>query len=124
LAAHAFYYMMVPLMRLALAVHFRRLHVLHADAFPKKGAVLVVANHPSRWTDVVVLDIALRRGLHYLAGADQFHPWPRGALMRLYGALPVFDRTLRPDYSERNARTFRRCEWLFDVGEGVPFPEG
>ena len=45
--------------------------------------------------------------------------------MRLYGALPVYDRTLRPDYSERNALTFRHCEWLFDVGEGVAiFPEG
>jgi len=124
-AARVFQAAMVPVMRAAVAVHFRRVQVLHGERVPPEGAVLLLANHPSTWTDVLLLDAALGRRFHFLAQEEQFHPWPRMALLRLYGTLPLSSREHRADAMERNAATFQRCEALFDRGEGVAaFPEG
>jgi 1-acyl-sn-glycerol-3-phosphate acyltransferase len=125
LVAKGVYRAVLPLMRLVLAVAFARVRVLHGERLPREGGVLLVANHPSTWTDVVLLDAALGRGFHFLAQEEQFRPWPRGILLRLYGALPLSSREHRPDALARNEATFLRCEELFDRGEGVAvFPEG
>ncbi len=74
---------------------------------------------------MVVLDAALGRRLRFLANFDQFRPWPRRILVRLYGALPVYYREDHADYVERNQEVFAKCEALFDQGEAVAiFPEG
>ena len=114
------------LAQIALKANFRHVRVLHRERFPRRGAALLVANHPSAWADAVVLLGAFERKLHFLVEGEQFHPWPRGALLRLFGALPVFARaTGDPDAAAKNAATFRRCEELFDRGEVVAvFPEG
>ncbi len=123
--ANGFYRAMVPIMRLALALSFRRVRVLHDERVPRRGAVLLAANHPSTWTDVLLLDVAFGRRFHFLAQEEQFHPWPRKILLRLYGTLPLSSREHRADATARNAGTFRRCEALFDRGEAVAvFPEG
>jgi glycerol-3-phosphate O-acyltransferase / dihydroxyacetone phosphate acyltransferase len=109
----------------ALNAHFRRVRVAHPGRFPGSGPVLLVANHPSAWADAVVLLGAFERKLHFLVQGDQFHPWPRGLLLRLFGALPVYSRDCHPEAAAKNAETFRRCEALFDRGDAVAvFPEG
>jgi glycerol-3-phosphate O-acyltransferase / dihydroxyacetone phosphate acyltransferase len=124
-ASRSFYLLLWPIMSLAVALHFRRVRTLHRQRFPRSGPALVVANHPSTWTDVLLLDVVLRRGLHFLANEDQFQPWPRRALLHVYGALPVASLEQRPDAIERNEATFQRCVALFDRGDCVAmFPEG
>jgi len=109
----------------ALNAHFRRVRVAHRERFPQSGPALLVANHPSAWADAVVLLGAFERKLHFLVQGSQFRPWPRGMLLRLFGALPVYARDAHPRSAARNAETFRRCEELFDRGEVVAvFPEG
>ena len=123
--AKRFHRAMVPIMRLAVEMNFRRIRVLHAERMPREGAVLLVANHPSTWTDVVLLDAVLGRRFHFLAQEEQFHPWPRKILLKLYGTLPLWSRERAVDAPVRNADTFHRCEALFDHHEGVAaFPEG
>ncbi|HSQ60274.1 MAG TPA: 1-acyl-sn-glycerol-3-phosphate acyltransferase [Acidobacteriota bacterium] len=123
--AEALYRGFRPVMLAAIAVHFRRAIVLGAERFPKRGAVLVVANHPSTWSDVLLLDALLGRRQHFLAEAGQFHLWPRRILLRLFGTLPLWMSESGPRSSERNEETFRRCRRLFDRGEVVTiFPEG
>ena len=116
---------MIPLMRLALALSFKHVRVRHGERMPRTGAILLVANHPSTWTDVVLLDSLLGRRLHFLAQDEQFHPWPRRVLLELFGTLPLSSIEHRPDAVARNEATFRRCEKLFDRREAVAvFPEG
>ena len=113
------------LMRAAVRVYFRRLRVLHRARFPRHGAVLLVANHPAMWTDVLVLDVALRRKLHFLAQGELFRPAARGLLLELHGALPVFRGAGGPHGRSLNETTFERCRELFERGEVVAlFPEG
>ena len=112
------------LMRAAVRVYFRSLRVRHVARFPRTGPVLVIANHPAMWTDVLVLDVALGRKLHFLALGRLFKPFARAILLELHGALPVIQS---PGGTARatNEETFRRCRELFARGDVVAlFPEG
>ncbi len=112
------------LMRAAVRVYFRRLRVRHGERFPRQGPVLLVANHPAMWTDVLVLDVALGRKLHFLAQGELFRLAARGFLLELHGALPVFAQR-DPQGRTSNETTFARCRELFARGEVVAlFPEG
>ncbi len=113
------------MMDLAAGVYFRRLAVIGDERFPRRGAVLVVANHPAAWTDVVVLDVALRRKLHFVAHETLFRPWIRGLAMKLFAAMPLRFRHEGPASIELNRRTFDRGHALFRRGEVIAFfPEG
>ncbi len=112
------------MMRAAVRVYFRHLRVRHRERFPRRGPVLLVANHPAMWTDVLVLDVALARKLHFLALGQLFKPFVRAFLLELHGALPVIPSPGEHDRTG-NEDTFRRCRALFDGGHVVAlFPEG
>jgi 1-acyl-sn-glycerol-3-phosphate acyltransferase len=109
----------------AVRVCFRRLEILGGGQFPARGAALVVANHPAAWTDVVVLDVAFGRKLHFVAHQSLFHPWIRGLLLKLFASLPVLYHHEGPESAARNRETFDRCHDLFHRGEAIAiFPEG
>jgi 1-acyl-sn-glycerol-3-phosphate acyltransferase len=109
----------------AARVYFRRLRVVGGERLPARGPAILVANHPAAWTDVVVLDAALGRRLHFLAQESLFHPWARAALLHIHGSIPVrqHDSALGP--AADNRASFARCHALLDQGEViVVFPEG
>lgn len=111
--------------RAAVHVYFSRVQVRHRDRFPRRGPVLLVANHPAMWTDVMVLDSTLGRKLHFLTQGALFRPWLRGALLGLHGALPVSPASAVPEAQARNAETFRTSGRLFAQGKVIAiFPEG
>lgn len=119
-----FYGVIRPLMLAALAAGFRGIRIRGGRRFPRDGPVILVANHPAAWADVVALDALLGRPLHFLAHAYQFRPWPRRVVVGMWGTLPVYDSD-REAPAERNEETFRRCESLLGQGEVVAvFPEG
>lgn len=106
-------------------IHFRRIDVVGGEHVPAAGAVLVVANHPAAWTDALVLDIALGRGLRFVAHEGLFHPWIRGVFLKLYAPLPVRPRSEGPQAIALNRRTFERCHALLERGAAIAvFPEG
>jgi 1-acyl-sn-glycerol-3-phosphate acyltransferase len=112
-------------MRAAVRVYFRRLRVRHAERFPAHGPVLLVANHPAMWTDVLVLDVALRRKLHFLAQGQLFRSPFRRWLLELHGALPLYAGGAAAQDRSLNEGTMARCRELFARGEVVAlFPEG
>jgi len=123
--AAPFYYVARTVLGAAARVYFRRIDVRNADRVPARGALLVVANHPASFTDVMVLGAALSRRLHFLAMAPIFKPWIRGFGLRLCGTLPVYRREDDPTLMDRNDTTFRACHEILDQGGGVLiFPEG
>ena len=109
----------------AARVYFRSIETRHRDRVPRRGPLLLVANHPASFTDVVVLALAIPRRLHFLAMAPIFKPWIRGFALRLCGTLPVYRRQDDPTQLHRNEDTFRACHALLDAGGAVLiFPEG
>lgn len=109
----------------AVRVYFRRIELNRPDRLPTFGPVLLIANHPSSLTDVLVLGVAVDRRLHFLAHSGLFRPWYRGFFLRASGALPVFRKEDHPGETWRNDETFRACHELFDRGGVIViFPEG
>ena len=87
--------------------------------------MLVAANHPSRWTDVVVLDAALDGGSTSSPTPTSSALWPRRLLVRLYGALPVYYREEPRRLRGAKPRGVRGVRGAAHRGEAVAiFPEG
>jgi 1-acyl-sn-glycerol-3-phosphate acyltransferase len=113
------------IVRAAVRVCFGRVATTGRERFPRRGPVLLLANHPAAWTDVVILEVALARRLHFIAHEPLFRPRIRGLLLELFAALPVWRRIEDPESDTHNRETFERCRGLFRAGEVVAvFPEG
>ncbi len=109
----------------AARVFFRRVTIRHRDRCPRHAAVLVIANHPATWTDVVLLHLALARGLHFMAHASLYRPRIRKWFLRLYETVPIYYREDTSQPEVRNDDAFEACHRMFDRGEAVAaFPEG
>lgn len=100
-----------------LAKLIGRMTVVGRENIPRKGGVMVCANHIS-YADPPVLGAASRRPLHYMAKIELFQIPVLGKLIKWVGAFPVQQRT-----ADR-AAIKKAIEYL-EKGEVVAmFPEG
>lgn len=88
------------------------------DRLPATGAAVVAANHPS-YLDPLLLSLQVERPIHFMAWDALFRVPVLGALIRLFGAIPV---DVRPG---RGREAYARAKALVEQGELVGvFPEG
>jgi len=109
----------------AVRFYFRRLEPVDLDLLPRRGPVLVVANHPSSLTDVLVLGVLLPRRLRFVGYHGLFRPPLHALFLEACGALPIVRREDDARGAERNRETFAAVHRAFERGEAVVmFPEG
>ncbi len=92
-------------------------HVTGLERVPRKGPLLVAANHISFW-DPPLIGATLPREAHYIAKAELFHNRLFGALISRYNAIPI-RRGPQARVALRGAE-----EVLAGGGAVVIFPEG
>lgn len=108
-----------------LHIFFRRIRVVGLERVPREGGLVLVGNHENGLLDPVLLLVAARRPVRFLAKATLFHhpmvaPW-----LRLVRALPIYRRQDEGSDMTRNEATFEACEHLLLEGEALSlFPEG
>jgi 1-acyl-sn-glycerol-3-phosphate acyltransferase len=75
----------------AVARSLARVRVVGAEALPREGPLIVVANHLSNLDPILVaawLQPALGRPIHFMA-KEQLFRWPLAPLLRAYGTILV-----------------------------------
>ncbi len=65
-----------------------RMKVIGRENIPQEGPVLLCSNHVAM-KDPVMLGVAQRRQVFYMAKEELFHNWFIGGLLRKLGAFPV-----------------------------------
>ena len=128
-------------MRLLQIIVFRLVRLFYSKIdvrgrkhLPAAGPVIYVLNHPNGILDPVLLMVATRRPVAFLAKSTIFTYPLVGWAARVFGALPVFrkrDVGLRGgpadsrDMAARNEATFAECRALLRQGGAMAlFPEG
>jgi glycerol-3-phosphate O-acyltransferase / dihydroxyacetone phosphate acyltransferase len=95
------------------------------EAVPRRGPVLLVANHPNSLLDPLLVAAVARRPVRFLAKAPLFADWKIGWLIRAAGAIPVYRRADDPARMDRNEEMFRAVHAALAGGAAVGiFPEG
>ena len=90
-----------------------------------RGPLLLVANHPNALLDPVLVVIAARRPVRFLAKAPLFTDPSLGWLMRAVGSIPVYRRHDDPSLTARNVEMFLAVHRELSDGAAVGlFPEG
>jgi 1-acyl-sn-glycerol-3-phosphate acyltransferase len=113
------------LIRLLLAVFYRRIEVVGAERVPARGGLIVAANHHNSVVDAMLLLAVVPRRLRTLANAPLFRHPLIGPFLRLLGALPVHRRKEAGDDPRKNEGLFEQTTRTLAEGGGIViFPEG
>lgn len=96
---------------------FRCWEVEGLENFPRKGPVIVVANHMSYW-DPVLIGCALPRRIYFMAKKELFAYPVFGRALRMLGAFPV-DRGQPDRFAIKRAFTILKNGDVLGI-----FPEG
>jgi glycerol-3-phosphate O-acyltransferase/dihydroxyacetone phosphate acyltransferase len=113
------------LIRLLLAVFYRRIEVVGAERIPVSGALIVAANHHNSVVDAMILLAVVPRRLRTLAAAELFRNPVVGPFLRILGALPVSrPKETGADPGKNNELFAATTATLRDGGAIMIFPEG
>lgn len=113
------------LVRVVLAIFFRRFEVAGQERIPAGRPLLFVANHGNSLLDPIVLLGAVPVAPRFLAASILWkNPFLR-PFLALGGVIPVYRRKDEGSDPAKNAETFARCrEHLAHGGAVALFPEG
>lgn len=119
------YHILKSLMRITVKVFFRKVHVRNAEAVPRTGPVIIVANHPSTFMDPIVIAVTLKRPVYFLAKGEVFRSGFAKWLLPKFNMIPVYRKQDDPSAMHKNEETFEKCyEHLEKGGALLIFPEG
>lgn len=115
------------LLKAAVEVFFRTIHVVGTEHVPAEGGrpVLFVGNHPNSLIDPVLIVATGGRIVHF-AAKDKLFAFPLGLVLRALGAVPIARKMDHGDDPKRdNSSAFDAMYKVLAEGRSVGiFPEG
>lgn len=84
------YWIIKPLIRVALHFFFRKIYVCYSKPFKIKGPLLVTANHPNSFLDAILIGAFFNRPVHFLARGDAFKKPIHRFLLNLLNMIPIY----------------------------------
>ncbi|MBL8002889.1 MAG: 1-acyl-sn-glycerol-3-phosphate acyltransferase [Flavobacteriales bacterium] len=112
--------------RIALAVFFKRIAVSGAGNIPGHGPLIVVANHPNTLMDPLIVAALMPQRIGFVANAGLFANKVLVAFFRFFHVIPIFRRKdVAPGEKPDNTQAFAQCHAYLDAGGTfLIFPEG
>jgi len=90
---------------------------------PRRGPVLLIANHQS-FLDPVLVGLATPRQLHFLARQSLFRHWPLALLIRSLNAVPIHHEGLGKEGLKTILEQLRAGRAVVVFPEGTRTPDG
>lgn len=119
------YHLLRWLFTLTVKGYFRSISVKGLERIPRKGPVLLAANHTSAFMDPIVLGVYIRRSLYFLSRGSAFQKPLIAAILNKLHMIPVYRPEFEPDDLDKNEATFEKCYGhLGKGGAMLIFPEG
>lgn len=113
------------LMKLTGKGFFRSITVKNRAFIPKKGPLLVLANHPSSFMDPVMIATLLDFQVYFLAKGELFKTKFARWILPKFNVIPIYRQQDDPSQMGKNEETFVKCyEHLEKGGAILIFPEG
>ncbi len=111
--------------RRMVRLYYGRIEVTDADRMPQSGPVLICANHANSLLDPVLLGIASRRPVRFMAKAPLFDSPVLGPVMRALGMIPAYRGSDDQAEVRRNLESLEVGAKVLKEGEAMGiFPEG
>src|SRR2546425_9526543 len=113
------------LLRVLLAIYFRRLELFHPERVPPNGPVLFASNHPGSVTDAFIIGALVPRQVHFVATVQLFRFKPLAWLLKQCGIIPINRLKDDPRAMRSVLDTFEACFKVLEQSGAVGiFPEG
>jgi len=113
------------LMKLTGKGFFRSITVKNKEYIPKKGPLLVLANHPSSFMDPIMIATLLDFQVYFLAKGELFKTKIARWILPKFNVIPIYRQQDDPSLMGKNEETFVKCfEHLEKGGAILIFPEG
>lgn len=119
------YRVLKVLVKLTMFFFFRKRIVQNAERIPSKGATILVANHPATFLDPLLVAVATKRQVHFLAKGAMFRNRLIRSVFKAFNMIPIYRAQDNPSDMTKNQDTFNYCyEHLETGGLVLIFPEG
>lgn len=120
------YQLLKFLVRVSLAVYFRRIKIVGRKKIKKKGPYIIIANHPSAFTDPIAIAVHIKPTMYFLAAGEYMGKGLKYRFMKKYlNMIPIYRPDTTPDDTDKNAGIFDKCIEHLQTGRSIMvFPEG
>ncbi|MFT7158805.1 MAG: glycerol-3-phosphate O-acyltransferase/dihydroxyacetone phosphate acyltransferase [Parvicella sp.] len=119
------YFILRLLLKMTIAVFFRKRVISYLERIPKEGPLIIVANHPCTFLDPIIIACYCNRPVYFLAKGAIFKNKLAAKILSILHIIPVFRQADDPSMMHKNAETFSKCyEHLERNGVILLFPEG
>jgi glycerol-3-phosphate O-acyltransferase/dihydroxyacetone phosphate acyltransferase len=120
------YHAVRQLIRIALAVFFKKIVVSGSENIPDKGPLIIVANHPNTLMDPLIVASIFKQKIGFVANAGIFGNKVLNAVFNYFHVIPIFrKKDVKTGEKPDNSFSFSKChEFLNQNGTFLIFPEG
>lgn len=120
------YKILKQLIRVLLAIYFRRTVVIGKENIPGSGPLIIVANHPNTMIDPLIVSSIVAQRVGFLGNAGIFSNKLVARILRYFHVIPIYrKKDVLPGEKQDNTASFAKChEYLQEGNTLLIFPEG
>ena len=114
------------IVKICLAVFFRKIVVNGRENLPNQGPLLLLANHPNTFMDPLIIAAIAKQRVGFMANASIFSSPFMVKFFTFFHVIPVYrQKDIAPGEKPDNQKTFARSiDYLNQNGTFLIFPEG